>query len=72
MSKALLRYWTDIRFFFQLKPTIRQQYLFHPDKHFTRRRKLSFAQTATLILSLLKNPWPLSCMIFLPLSNLIP
>jgi len=35
----------------------RRQYLNRPTKDFTRKRKLDFSTTATLVLGLLKKAW---------------
>ncbi|MBR9923359.1 MAG: hypothetical protein GYB31_21205 [Bacteroidetes bacterium] len=58
MSKSLHRYLADLRRFFLLSDKARQQYLYDPDRHFTRRRILHFDRTACLVLSLLKKACP--------------
>lgn len=52
----------DLRSFFQLDEEQRRRYIVDADRHFTRRRQLTFERTAVLVLSLLKKAWPLSCL----------
>jgi len=64
ISKGLKRYFKDFRKGLVLTATQRQQYIYEPDRHFTRKRVLHFSRTVSLVLSLLKKAWPLSYSIF--------
>lgn len=55
MYKSLRWALNDLRKLLQLDQAKRQKYLFHPERHFTRKRLLPFARTALLVLSLLKK-----------------
>ncbi len=55
MHRSLRWAISDLRKVLQLDAAARQKYLLAPERSFTRHRKLPFAQTALLILSLLKK-----------------
>ena len=71
MSKTLQRYFSGLRRQFQLSSKTRQQYLYDPVNHFSRKRKLCFDRTACLVLGLLKKACLQSSLISLNLQQSI-
>lgn len=55
MTCELLDYLKVLRRFSYLSPSKRQQYLYHPERNFTRRSPLSFRRTVSLIVGLMRK-----------------
>lgn len=55
MTCELLDYLKVFRRFSYLSPSKRQQYLYHPDRDFTRRSPLNFRRTVSLIIGLMRK-----------------